>query len=168
MLTLKQINSQIKSIKGKNLKLRDQIHTVAVSIIGHGWEHGDATLATRLIDAMDRGLDRQSLITYFEDIGCFKWDKESTGFKLNKSKRDSMVFDEDYLNSENCARWYDYARDKKALTSAYDLETRVASLLKQFTDVKEKGEREVRNENLENYIRDAMIKYHMELEIGAE
>ncbi len=164
MLTKIQINSQIKSIKGKNEKLRDQIHAVAVSIIGHAFSSNDVSLATRLVDAMGRGLDRQALVTYFEDMGCMRWDKNTASFKLKKKV--DAVFDEEFLNSEDCARWYDYARDKKALTSAYDLETRVASLLKQFTDVKDKGEREVRNEELESYIRDAMIKYHMTLEIA--
>lgn len=163
MLTKLQINSQIKSIQGKNIKLRDQIHTVAVSIIGHGVEHRDATLATKLVEAT-KGLDRQALVHYFEDIGCFKWDKNTTQFKLNKSKLDKMVFDEDYLNSEGCARWYDYARESKALNSAFDLEARVASLLKQLASVEEKGEREVRNADLETYIRDAMLKYHLMME----
>lgn len=163
MLNQKQISSQIRSIKGKNVKLREQIHTVAVSIIGHGCEHGDATLATRLIEAT-KGLDRQALVHYFEDIGCFTWDKNATQFKINKSKRDKMVFDEDYLNSEECARWYDYARESKALNSAFDLEARVASLLKQLASVEEKGEREIRNGDLESYIRDAMLKYHLTME----
>lgn len=167
MLTKTQINSQIKSIKGKNEKLRDQIHTVAVSIIGHGFEHGDATLATKLIDAT-KGLDRQALIYYFEDVGCFKWDKASLQFKMNKSRVAKMVFDEAYLNSEDCARWYDYAREKAGLKTAFDLEARVASLLKQVSELSETGEREVRNAEFETYLRDALLKYHLTLEIADE
>lgn len=164
MLTLKQINSQIRSIKGKNVKLREQIHVVAVSIIGHSWEHGDATLATNLIDAMGRGLDRQALVTYFEDMGCVKWDKTKAQFGINKKKRDSMVFDEDYLNSEAVARWYDYARQTKDLNSAFDIETRVNSLLKQLDTIKDEGKREVCNEELAGYIKTALIRYHLSIE----
>ena len=163
MLTKIQVNAQIKSIQGKNIKLKEQIHNVAVSIIGHGVEHGDATLATRLIEAT-KGLDRQALITYFEDIGCFKWNKKEAQFRINKSRKDSMVFDEAYLNSEEVKRWYDYTRDAKELKSAFDLEARVASLLTQLTTVAEEGKREVRNADLETYIRDAMLKYHLTLE----
>lgn len=166
MLSLNQINAQIRSIKSKNVKLREQIHVVAVSIIGHTHAHGDATVATRLIDAMGRGLDRQALVTYFEDLGCVKWDKNTAQFKINKSKREEMVFDEEFLNSEACARWYDYARSKKELNSAFDIETRVNSLLKQIDTIQEEGKREVRNVELADYLRTALIKYHLEMEIG--
>ena len=163
MLTVKQITSGLKSIKSAGTKYKAQVHIVAVSIIGHIFEHGDTRLADNLLDAMGKGVDRQAMIHYLEDMGCVKWSRKDARFVLNKTARAEMVFDEAYLEADDTPRWYDYAREKKALSSSFDLEARVASLLEQLKKARIDG-KEVRNDGLEGFLQDALIKYHLRAE----
>lgn len=164
----KQVRAMFKTALKHNDKARDYIHSILVQIIGHAVNHGDVTLATEFIHADIRGTDRQAIIDYLADLGCFTWVKTEAQFKCNKEKRKNMVFDMDYLNSEDCPRWYSYAKDVKKLNTAFDLETRVLSLLKSLSEVKQKGEREVRNDGLKSYIETAIARYHDDVSSSGE
>lgn len=159
MLTVAQINAKLKAVAKNRDKINNELQTVAVSIIGHACEHGDTTLADRLLDAMGKGLDRQAMVLFLEDLGPFQFDKASGKFKLSKKKRAEMEFDEEFLMSDECQKWYEYAKDKTALASSFDLEAKVAALLKSLKKKREDGEVEIKNGELETFLKSALDNY---------
>ena len=160
MLTVSQINAKLKTIAKNRDKINAELQTLAVSIIGHICEHGDTTLADRLLDAMGKGLDRQAMVLYLEDMGAVRFDKGTGKFVLSKKKRAEMEFDEDYLTSEDAPKWYEYAKAKGALSSTFDLEAKIAALLKQMAKKEESGEVEIKNAELAKFIENAIANYH--------
>lgn len=143
MLTTKQINAKTLSIKKSSAKLRDAIQEVAVSIIGHAFEHGDVTLADNLLDACGKSVDRQALVAYLEDHGPFMWSKKEMKFALNKTFRKENVYDEAYL-TKDAPKWYDYGRELTNIITSVDIDGKVTSVIKLF-DALQSGEKKAKN-----------------------
>jgi hypothetical protein len=158
-LTLKQINARIQSIGKSAQKLRDDIQEVAVSIIGHAFAHGDVTPAATLVKACGKSVDRQALVSYFEDMGCMIWNPKDEGFKVNKAARKDAEFDEQYVDS---VKWYDYGRETRQLTSRFDWLARVESLLKQGEKKAAAGDVPIEHAGLKEHIAKAIASYHLE------
>lgn len=159
MLTIKQITAGYKTIAANRDKMNAKIQEMAVSIIGHIHEHGDTTLADRLLDAMGKGLDRQAMVAYLEEYGCVRFEKGSGKFAINKKKRAEMEFDEDYLMGEEAMKWCEFAKAKKALTSSFDLEARTESLLKSLAKKREEGDVEIKHGDFESFLKNALEAY---------
>lgn len=160
MLTIKQINAGFKTVSTNRDKMNAKLQEMAISIIGHVHEHGDTTLADRLLTAMGRGLDRQAMVAYLEEYGCVRFEKDSGRFAINKKKRAEMEFDEVYLMSDECVQWFEFAKSKKALTSSFDLEAKVESLLKSLAKKREEGDCEIKNAALASFLKNAVQAYH--------
>lgn len=159
MLTIKQINLKLRAVTKSREKVVADLQVLAVSIIGHACEHGDVTLADRLLTAMGRGLDRQAMVLYLENFGPFRFDAKSGHFEHSKKKAKELTFDEAWLMDE-APQWHEFAKAKKALSSSFDLEQKVTSLLKSMQSALESGEKEVKNAGLAGYIRNAVDAYH--------
>lgn len=153
----KQLAGRIETIRGSSAKLRDAIQAVLPGVIFHAYEHGDVTLATRLLDAT-KGVERQAIVVYLEQFGPFILREGE--FRLNKAKAKAEKFDAEFFESEECPKWYEFVKDAKALNSTFDLEQRVNGLLKSMQNARDKGDKEVLHEDLAEYLRTALIKYH--------
>lgn len=59
------INASITRIKTNSSELQGLIHETAVSVLAHVRDHGDTTLAVRLVSAMSTGTRREGLCAWF-------------------------------------------------------------------------------------------------------
>lgn len=67
----KKLADAIKSIGVRAAKLDTEIHVAAVSVSVHAYEHGDITLATKLVDALGKGMRRNALLAWLIKYGPF-------------------------------------------------------------------------------------------------
>lgn len=86
ILNKTQIEALIKSISGRASKLDKDIQLACVSIHAHIAEHGDHTLATRLVSALSAGQRRNTLIAWFEMTTWLTWDNKVKEFAKDKAK----------------------------------------------------------------------------------
>ena len=91
------INNSITSIGRRGKSLDKDTHVTALSILQHAEDHGDVTLATRLVDTVSAGMRRNSLIKWFETFGIMTYQKvdkkkgiETAGFKVDRKKKTDM------------------------------------------------------------------------------
>lgn len=157
MLTQKQIVKEISSIGKMAVKLRDKIHVVACSVVGHALEHGDVTLADRLLVALGNGTRRQALVTWLETFGPFRLTKDKdTGvhvFGLSKSKRQELL--ESFApnvyvemleqGGPDFPAWDEYTKER--ITSVYDVVKHLTGIVNTAQAKQKKGE-QVKNADL--------------------
>lgn len=140
MLSKDQLTKRIAGLSKKSVTLRTEIHLIAVSVIGHVFEHGDTRVADSLIAAMGKGFDRKAMLLYFKEYGAMRWDKAESCFTINKAARETFEFDEAYLNDEATPRWYDFAPSKKDLSDTpYDFLDVLQNALKKADKVRKEG-----------------------------
>lgn len=140
MLTKDQLTKRIAGLSKKSVTLRQEIHLIAVAVIGHVYEHGDTRVADSLVAAMGKGFDRKAILLYFKEYGAMRWDKAESCFVINKAARETFEFDEAYLNDETTPRWYDFAPSKKNLSDEpYDFLDVLQNALKKADKVRKEG-----------------------------
>lgn len=124
------ITKAIASIQNRGGKLDNDIHVAGVSVLAHAFEHGDTTLADKLVHAMPKGARKLALVEWMLAYGTVakldpKQDKDAVAagrlFKLDKSKR----YDEAGAMAES---WVEFKPDAAVLT-AFDAQAAVASVL---------------------------------------
>jgi len=147
VLEQKKLLGLIKAIGTASVKLRDQIQTAAVSIIGHAHEHGDVTAANSLLIACGKSVDRQALVDYFEGMGCLRFVPAKGVFELNKTKRKEMAFD---YATVDAVKWYEYGKDTNQLSSTFDLKVKVEGLLKSLEKAQKKHAEDAEHHKVEN------------------
>lgn len=59
------MSASINQIKTSSTELQALIHETAVSVLAHVRDHGDTTLAVRLVNAMSSGTRREGLSAWF-------------------------------------------------------------------------------------------------------
>ncbi len=59
------MSASISKIKTNSTELQALIHETAVSVLAHVRDHGDTTLAVRLVNAMSSGTRREGLSAWF-------------------------------------------------------------------------------------------------------
>lgn len=162
MLTLQQITKKIAALAAKSEAILADYHELAVSVIGHAYEHGDTTVADRLIKGMKRGMDRQAMVHYIEAHGPMNWDTKGEVFKYSKKKAGEMLFDEAFLMGDDSPKWYEFSKTTKNLSSlldlAKDVERFVDNLPARIKKAKE-AEREVKGEDILSYLETALMQY---------
>lgn len=142
ILKSSEITKRLASIKRTSGKLQDDIHHVACHIVGHALEHGDVTLADKLLDAMGAGARGQAMIAYLETFGPFRFETKSGVFALNRQKKADMLAE----HSANAwvdnllagVKWYDYTKERKQ--SIYDVEKMVVGIINAASSKVNKGE----------------------------
>ena len=108
MLTLKEIDTNIRAIKKSTHNVQDKIQVTIIACIEHGIEHGDYTQFNRLIDAMGNGVRRSDCVTYIQYVTPLNWDNKKQSF--NKPRKNSRSY---MLDEANKITWYDFTKDKK-------------------------------------------------------
>lgn len=95
-----QIKARITSLNKRGQKFDTDAHITAVQCLAHAEQHGDWTLATKLVHIMPRSSRRKALIMWFRAHGpCtysekngFKKDKRSEAQPFNVSEADKVPF----------------------------------------------------------------------------
>jgi hypothetical protein len=83
-----KLDEMIDSIAKRGKALDQDVHQAGCSAILHFKEHGDNTFMTKLVNAMSRGMRKNSLIQWFETYGGVVWEGkgEEAKFVKNRSK----------------------------------------------------------------------------------
>jgi hypothetical protein len=110
LMTVNEMTTAIGRIKAGSASLQSRIHTTAVSTLAHIRDHGDTTLACRLLDALATGQRVKSLAFWYGHfsgkMAVFSIDKASGQWKCklapewNQSK---FLFDIDGANETTFA-----------------------------------------------------------------
>lgn len=132
-----EINKAIASIANRGAKLDGDIHKAGVSVLAHASEHGDTTLADKLVQAMPKGGRKLALVEWMLAHGQLalmdKAEAKDTGrlFKLDRERK---------LDVEGAigTPWTEFKKEA-AVHTAFDAQAAVASLLKRMRDAAKKG-----------------------------
>lgn len=83
-----KLDDLIVSIGTRGKALDQDVHQAGCSAIKHFLDHGDNTFCTKLVNAMSRGMRKNSLIQWFETYGGVTWEGkgEEAKFVKNRSK----------------------------------------------------------------------------------
>ncbi len=80
-LSVKQILGKILNVKATGGKFIASVQDVAFDVTEHAYKHGDVTLASRLVDALDGDKRKARLIRFLEKHGPFNWNAKLKAFK---------------------------------------------------------------------------------------
>lgn len=136
-LTAKKVNDAIRGIKkaGKNFNEKTQI--VAVSTLYHASEHGDHTLATKLVLAMPKSARQQSLIVWFESFSPLRFNTKKQAFTKSKKGGDFLVVEASEIN------WFEFTKEIKP--KAFDCDKVFTAVVKAFNKAKDE-DREIKGD----------------------
>jgi len=82
-----KLDDLIKSIAERGKILDGDIHQAGCSAIAHNMEHGDNTYCTKLVNAMSKGMRKNSLIQWFESYGAVKWEGKGQEARFVKNAK---------------------------------------------------------------------------------
>lgn len=82
----RKLTKAINSIIRRGVQFDKDVHQAAVSCLYHGEQHGDLTLATRLVNGMPRSSRRKALIHWFTKHGMMTYKEKEQAFKMDKGK----------------------------------------------------------------------------------
>lgn len=78
------IAKAIDGIAARGKKLDRDIHIAGVSVLSHAYEHGDITLANRLLDALPKSGRRNAMLAWLTSFGPFKLAEDSKHVAYSK------------------------------------------------------------------------------------
>jgi len=135
-----EINKAITSIQGRGAKLDSDIHKAGVSVLVHASEHGDTTLADKIVLAMPKGGRKLALVEWMLAFGQLAkldkvLDKEAIEagrlFKLDRTRK---------LDQQGAidTAWTEF-KPEPAVLDAFDAQAAVQSLLNRLSSATAKG-----------------------------
>lgn len=98
------IGKEIARIGKAAAKLDTDIHVAALSVASHAFEHGDITLAQKLVEALGKGHRRNALLAWLTAFGPFAPDE--TGKSVVHVK--IAAFE---LDKAKAKPWYDFKQE---------------------------------------------------------
>lgn len=108
MADKRDIQKRITSIRNRGAKIDRDIHETAVLTIEHARDHGDITLATKLVNAMPKSSRRKALIAWYGAFAPVTFQSKNEAFKLKKKRSQ-----EDFLVDEaNETPFWDYTKER--------------------------------------------------------
>lgn len=134
MTTTADISKAITSIQSRGVKLDASIHVTGCSVLAHASEHGDTTLADKLVLAMPKGARKLALVEWMLAFGQLakldpKADKDAIQsgrlFKLDRTRKLDMPGAMD-------TAWTEFKPEAAVLT-AFDVQAAVASVMARLT-----------------------------------
>lgn len=138
--TSAEIDKAVKSIANRGAKLDGDIHVAGVSILAHASEHGDTTIADRLIAAMPKGARKLALVEWMLAYGQLakldpKVDKDAIAagrvFKLDRTR----TLD---IESAISTPWTEF-KPEAAVSEAFDAQAAMKSLVTRLVKAAENG-----------------------------
>ena len=118
------IGKEIDGIKTAAAKLDTRIHVAALSVANHAAEHGDVTLAQKLVESLGKGHRRNALLAWLVKFGPFAPSED--GKSVVYAKGASFVFDE-----AKAQPWYDFKQEPAF--RPFDLDAMLEQLVEKAT-----------------------------------
>ena len=138
MLDAKGIEKNIKLIGVVGKKLDNLVHITACSCLHHIEQHGDVTLATRLIESMPKSGRTKTLVKWMEAHGKVKWEK--TKFVYAKEKKTN-------LEAAIPLPFYLWVKETVGVTS-FDLLKALQTAIKKADTVLDSGDEKVKKKSI--------------------
>ena len=137
-----QIKTAIASIAASGKKLDADIQSAGMSILNHADEHGDSTLADKLIEAMPKGSRKLALVEWMLAYGKLRLLKKAdiedavriaagAVFAFDKSKRTD-------LEAAAAKQWYTF-KPEAPVATAFDAQAAVVKVLAGLTKATTNG-----------------------------
>lgn len=126
------ISKAIISVTSRGAKLDKDLHIIASSILMHIDQHGDITLANKLIEGMPKSARRNAMRDWMIAFGKVQWNEETKALSYAKGK--VTLFDDSQLKP-----FFDFTPEKPYVP--FDnaaLKAGIASLLKKADNTEEK------------------------------
>ena len=141
-MTAAEINKAIASIASRGKKLDVDIQTAGLSILNHVQEHGDSTLADKLVLALPKGSRKLALTEWLLAFGKLRILSKTNPddaariaggaiFAYDKTKHTD-------LESADAKPWYDFKPEPDVLT-AFDAQSAVRAVLAKLTKAQAGG-----------------------------
>lgn len=132
MLTTKELNRKVAGIRRSTAAIRENIHVVLTNLAGHAYEHGDVSVAIKLLNAT-KGVDKVAIVKYLRE-NCFTLVNSDGSVKLNKKARNEADFVDGeavvaHLTSE-VQPWYEDAVTTEQAAKVADPAKSLAALVK--------------------------------------
>lgn len=128
----KAIDTAIKSIATRGKSLERDIHVAAVSCLMHADQHGDVTLAQKLVDAVPQLARKNALRDWFLAHGKFSYDMEGKVLTYNKK---GVTLQEDAINTP----FWEFKPEPEY--KPFDMQAAVLQLVARAEKAIEKGEK---------------------------
>lgn len=125
------INTAINSIQNRSKKLAQDIHVCAVSCLMHADQHGDITLAARLVQALPDMTRKNALLDWLQAFGKFGWDADAKALTFDKTKK---------TNKEGACETPFWVFKPETEYKPFDLKAELARLVAKATKAAEKGD----------------------------
>jgi len=99
MLTIKQLNTKIRSVEKRSTTLRADIQVILINAAGHAYAHRDVSTFSRLFTSV-KGADRTAMATWIREYGFALLQKDGT-FRLNKAEHKNA----DFVDGDDCVNY---------------------------------------------------------------
>ena len=136
------ITKAIASIQSRGKKLDADIQHAGLSILSHATEHGDTTLADKLLGAMPKGSRKLALVEWMLAFGQVRLLKKEVA-EENARILAGATFALDRTKTLNLASaeetpWYD-CKPEKEVFDAFDVQAAVAALMGKIAKAQKAG-----------------------------
>lgn len=136
MLTEKQCNSAIQSIKISGKALDAAVQDVGLSVLQHVEANREVSLAIKLLNALPKGTRKAALVAWFTNYGMISVNTDKAS-----SKERPFVFNAEGRTDleEAAAKPWFKAAPEKPVHEMFDFQAKLAALLKQAAAMQAKG-----------------------------
>ena len=132
VMTRAQILKAITSIRDRNATLRGMIQDALIQIGAHVLQHGDASVADKLLDVV-AGQDRVAILRWLGDHGFTRYSEKDSGCRPIKSAiADCDMTAEQYVQ-QDFPLWYANAVETKQAARILDPVARLEALARQIS-----------------------------------
>lgn len=132
MLTIKQINLNIRAIAKFGLKLDIMLHETGVAIMQHAETHGDYTAVNRMLAVFPKNSRKLAYIAWFEAHTPFNYDAKLEAFKRPKNAKRAFMIEE-----ATAVPFWEYS--KEVAPKVKDIDAMIAFVVKSITKALEEG-----------------------------
>lgn len=133
----KVLSKAITAIGKLGAKLDESIHAAAVSTLYHAEQHGDVTMAARLVLAMPQSSRRKALILWLQAFGPLKVqngeDGKFAGFTISKGKK-ARPFD---VDGAMATPFWDFTKERNP--AEFTIEALVSYVQRKLKNAVEQG-----------------------------
>lgn len=130
------ITKAIVSIQNRGAKLDNDVQAVGLSCIMHIEEHGDFTLAEKLVQALPKGARRLALVEWFLAFGMVSTLKKGQDEKEDEAIKAGRIFKLDRTKQTDCLGaserpWYEFRKEAE-VQDAFDAAKAVHAVLQRL------------------------------------
>ena len=141
---VKAINAKISSIAKRGASLDADIQLAACSVLAHIDQHGDVTLADRLVNAMPKSGRKLALVEFmlaFGKLAVLKANSKENKAAIESGRVFAYAKDKDTdIEGAIAKPWYEFKKEA-AVSEAFDVQASVKAILTRMAKAAKEGKR---------------------------